>query len=59
MLSGVVYYQRIEQETFCYGNLGGGVLVSPKHLQIIILEHCYDNPGAEDTGINKTTERIK
>ena len=42
VLSGVVYYQRVEQQTGCYDNRGGGVLVAPEPLQRFILEHCYD-----------------
>ena len=38
VLSGVVYYQRVEQQTGCAGNRGGGVLVAPEPLQRIILE---------------------
>ena len=30
VLSGVVYYQRVEQQTGCSGNRGGGVLVAPE-----------------------------
>ena len=30
MLSGVVYYQRVEQQTGGTGNRGGGVLVAPE-----------------------------
>ena len=41
VLSGVVYYQRAEQQTGCYGNRGGGLLVAPEPLQRIILEHCH------------------
>ena len=59
VLSGVVYYQRVEQQTGCYGNRGGGVLVPPESLERIILEHCHDKPGAGHMGMNKTTERIK
>ena len=50
VLSGVVYYQRVEQQTGCAGNRGGGVLVAPEPLQRIILEHCHDNPGAGHMG---------
>ena len=42
MLSGVVCYQRVEQQTDCYGNRDGGV--APEPLQSIILEHCHDRP---------------
>ena len=59
VLSGVVYYQRVEQQTGCAGNRGGGVLVAPEPLQRTILEHCHDKPGAGHTGTNKTTERVK
>ena len=55
VLSGVVYYQRVEQQTGCAGNRGGGVLVAPEPLQRIILEHCHDKPGAGHMGMNKTT----
>ena len=47
VLSGVVYYQRVKQQTDCCGNRGGGVLVAPEPLQRIILEHCHDKPGDE------------
>ena len=57
MLSGVFYYQRVEKQTGCAGNRGGGVLVAPEPLQIIILEHCHDKPG--HMGMNNTTERVK
>ena len=57
VLSGVVYYQRVEQQTGCAGNRGGGVLVAPEPLQRIILEHCHDKPGAGHMGMNKTTQR--
>ena len=59
MLSGVFYYQRVEQQTGCYGNRGRGVLVAPEPLQKIILEHCHDKPVAGHMGMNKTTERVK
>ena len=59
MLSGVVYYQRVEQQTGCSGNRGGGVLVAPEPLHRIILEDCHDKPGAGHMGMNKTTERVK
>ena len=59
MLSGVVYYQRVEQQTDCYGNQGGGVLVAPGPLQKIILEHCHDKSGAGHMRMNNTTERVK
>ena len=59
VLSGVVYYQRVEQQTGCAGNRGGGVLVAPEPLQRIILEHCHDKPGAGHMGMNKTTQRVK
>ena len=57
--SGVVYYQRVEQQTGCVGNRGGGVLVASEPLQRIILEHCHDKPGAGHMGMNKTTQRVK
>ena len=53
VLSGVVYYQRVEQQTGGTGNRGGGVLVAPEPLQRIILEHCHDKPGAGHMGMNK------
>ena len=56
VLSGVVYYQRVEQQTGCAGNRGRGVLVTPES---IILEHCHDKPGAGHMGMNKTTQRVK
>ena len=59
VLSGVVYYQRVEQHTGCYGNRGGGVLVAPEPLQKNIMEHCHYKPGAGHMGMNKTTERVK
>ena len=59
VLSYVVYYQRVQQQTCCYGNRGGGVLVAPEPLQKIILEHCHNNPGDGHMGMNKTTERVK
>ena len=59
VLSGVVYYQRVEQQTGCAGNRGGRVLVAPEPLQRIILEHCHDKPGAGHMGMNKTTQRVK
>ena len=59
VLSGVVYYQRVEQQTGCAGNRGGGVLVAPEPLQRIIPEHCHDKPGAGHMGMNKTTQRVK
>ena len=59
VLSGVVYYQRVEQQTGCYGNRGVGVLVAPEQLQNIILVHCHDKPGSGHMGMNKTTERVK
>ena len=59
VLSGVVYYQRLEQQTGCSGNRGGGVLVAPEPLQRIILEHCHDKPGTGHMGMNKTTEQVK
>ena len=31
----------------------------PEPLQIIILEHCHDKPGAGHMGMNKTTQRVK
>ena len=40
MLLGVVYNQRVEQQTGCSGNRGGGVLVAPEPLQRSILKHC-------------------
>ena len=55
----MVYYQRVEQQTGCAGNRGGGVLVAPEPLQRIILEHCHDKPGAGHMGMNKTTQRVK
>ena len=58
VLSGVVYYQMVEQQTACYGNQGGGVMVAPEPL-LKILEHCHDKPGAGHMGMNKTTERVK
>ena len=33
VLSGVVYYQRVEQQTGCHVNQGGGVLVAQEPLQ--------------------------
>ena len=57
--SGVVYYQRVEQQTGCTGNRGGGELVAPEPLQRIILEHCHDEPRAGHMAINKTTQRVK
>ena len=59
MLSGVVYYQRVEQQTGYVGNRDGGVLVAPEPLQRIILEHCHGKPGAGHMGMNKTTQRVK
>ena len=59
VLSGVVYYQRVEQQTGCTGNRGGGVLVAAELLQRIILEHCHDKPGAGHMGMNKITQRGK
>ena len=59
MLSGEVYYQKVEQQTGCAGNRGGRVLVAPEPLQRTILEHCHDKPGAGHMGMNKTTERVK
>ena len=59
VLSGVVDYQRVEQQTSYAGNQGRGVLVAPEPLQRIILEHCHDKPGAGHMGINKTTERVQ
>ena len=59
VLSGVVYYQRVEQQTGCAGNRGGGVLVAPEPLQRIILEHCHDKPVAGHMGMNKNTQRVK
>ena len=59
MLSAVVHYQRVVQQTGCAGNRGGWVLVAPEPLQRIILEHCHDKPGAGHMGMNKTTERVK
>ena len=59
MLSGVVYYQRVEQQTGYAGNRGGGVLVAQEPLQRTILEHCHDKPGAGHMGMNKTKERVK
>ena len=59
VLQGVVYYQRVEHKTGCYGNRGGGVLVAPEPLQKIILEHCNDKSGAGHMGMNKTTECVK
>ena len=56
VLSGVVYYQSVEQQTGCAGNRGGGVLVAPEPLQRIILKHCHDKPGAGHMGMNKTTQ---
>ena len=58
VLSGVVYYQRVEQQTCCYGTQGGGVLVAPEPLQKIILEYCHDKPRAGHMGMNKTTEHV-
>ena len=55
VLSGVVYYHRVEQQTGCSGNRGGGVLVTPEPFQRIILEHCHDKPGAGPTEMNKST----
>ena len=57
VLSGVVYYQRAEQQTGYYGNRGEGVLVAPEPLQKSILEHCLDKPGDGHMRMNKTTER--
>ena len=59
MLSGVVYYQRVEQQRGSYGNQGGGILVATEPLQRIILEHYHDKPGVGHMGMNKTTERDK
>ena len=59
VLSGVVYYERVEQQTGCTGNRGGRVLAAPEPLQRIILEHCHDKPGAGHMGMNKTTQRVK
>ena len=59
MLSGVVYYQRGEQHTCCYGNRGGGVLAAPEPLQRIILDVVMKNLGLDTWGLNKTTERVK
>ena len=59
VLSGVVYYQMVEQQIGCYSNRGGGVLVAPELLRKIILEHCHDKPGSGHMGMNKTTERVK
>ena len=50
VLSGVVDYQRVEQQTGCAGNRGGGVLVAPEPLQRIILEHCHDKPELDTWG---------
>ena len=38
VLSGVVYYKRVEQESGSYGNRGVGVLVAPEPLQKTILD---------------------
>ena len=51
VLSGVVYYQRVEQQPGC--------AVNREPLQRIILEHCHDKPGAGHMGMNKTTQRVK
>ena len=59
VMSGVVYYQSVEQQTGCACNRGGGVLVAPEPLQEIILKHCHDKPGAGHMGMNKTTQRVK
>ena len=59
VLSGVVYYQRVQQQTCFYGNRAGGLLVALEPLQKIILEHCHDKPGAGHMAMNKTTERVK
>ena len=47
VLSGVVYYQSVEQQTCCYDNRGRGLLVTPEPLQIILLEHCHDKSGLD------------
>ena len=59
MLSGVVYYQRVEQQTGSYGNRGEGDMLSPEPLQKITLEHCHDKPGSGHMGMNKTTQHVK
>ena len=59
VLSGMVYYQRVEQQTGSAGNRGGVVMVTPEPLQRIILEYCHDKPGAGHMGMNKTTQRVK
>ena len=59
VVSGVVYYHRVEQQTEGNDNRGAGVLVGPEHLQRIIREHCHDKPGAGHMGMNKTTEQVR
>ena len=58
VLLGVVYYQRVEQQTCCYGNRGGRVLVAPEPLHKYILEHCHNKPGAGHMGMNKITQGV-
>ena len=58
VFSGVVYYQRVDQQTGSYDNRGRGILVAPEPSQRIILEHCHDKPGAGHMGMNKTTVRV-
>ena len=45
MVSGVLYFQRIEQQKRGPDDGVRGLLVAPASLQRILLENCHDNPG--------------
>ena len=59
MLSGVVYFQRVEQQTDCYGNRGGGGSwwlqnhYRKSYWNIVMTRLGWTH------GMNKTTERVK
>ena len=59
MVSGVLYFQRVEQQNRGPDEGVRGLLVAPESLQRVLLEHCHDNPGAGHMGMNKTAERVR
>ena len=50
VLSGVVYYQRVEQQTGCAGNRGGGVLLQ---------NHCRESYWSWTHGDERDKPRVK
>ena len=59
MVSGVLNFQRVDQQKRGPDDGVRGLLVAHESLQRILLEHCHDNPGAGHMGMNKTTERVR